>query len=56
MALVKVNVIGPGAAGTDETEGGEKSENVGIDGAKTGSDDGGDGGSMVRVGGYELVE
>jgi hypothetical protein len=48
-------VIGPGTAGTDEMEGGEKSENVGVDGAETGSDNGGDGGNVLWICGYELV-
>lgn len=49
--LGKVNVVGTGAGGDDEAEGGKEAEDVGGDGVEAGADNGGDGGGVVGVSG-----
>lgn len=49
-------MISSSAGGDDETETREKVENVGVERVETHTENGGDGGSVVRVGGYELVK
>lgn len=49
-------MISSGAGGDDETEAREKVENVGVERVKTHTENGGDRGSILRVGGYELVK
>lgn len=52
----EIYVISSSARGADETEGGEKLEEVGSDGGDMATDNCNYGGGMVGIGGNELVE
>jgi hypothetical protein len=49
-------VISSGAGGANKTEGGEKLEDISVNGAAAGADNGCDGGGIVRIKSYEFVE
>lgn len=49
-------MISSGAGGDDETEARERLENVGVERVETHTENGGNGGNIVRIGRYELVE